>query len=82
MIQQFHLGDLPKRTESRVSRRYLYTVFITALFTTGMKRKQPTRPSIDEGSAKCFMFIRGILFSLQKEGDSNNMEETSEHHAQ
>ena len=66
MIQQFHLWDLPRRAESRVSRRYLYTVFIRALFTTGTNGKQPTRPSIDEGSAKCFTFIQWTIIQPSK----------------
>ena len=39
---------VPKRTESRVSKRYFAPMFIAALFTIAKKWKQPKCPSMDE----------------------------------
>ena len=45
-------GHIPKRIESRVSKRYLYTVFIAALLTIAKTWRQPMRPSGDEWISK------------------------------
>ena len=45
-------GYTHKRIESRVSKRYLYTNFIAALFTIAKTWKQPKCPSIDEWISK------------------------------
>ena len=48
MIQQFHFWVCTQRTESRVLKRYVYAMFIAALFTIAKRWKQPKCPLMDE----------------------------------
>ena len=43
-----YLTYILKRIENRYSDKYLYTIFISALFTTAKRWKQPNCPSWDE----------------------------------
>ena len=64
------LGYKPKRTESRGSYRYLYTVFLSThpisvciiLFTVVKRWKQPICPSTDKQNI--VHMYSGIIFSL------------------
>lgn len=72
-------GYILKRTESRVSRRYVHThvqrnnmkMFITALFIIAKMWKQPKRPLKDEWKSKMWYTYNIILFSLKKAGNSD-----------
>ena len=52
MIQQFYFWYIPKRTESKVLKRYLYTYFIVALFTIAKMWKEPKYTLKDEQISK------------------------------
>ena len=52
---------MPVRIESRDSNRYLYTQFITALFTVTKRWKQSKGPSIDEWT-NTMLFINTVEY--------------------
>ena len=62
-------GHIPKRIESRVSKRYLYTVFIAALLTIAKTWRQPMRPLVSPSEqvefAGDYFFLLFHLFSLK-----------------
>ena len=49
MIQQFHFGYIPKRIKNRVSKRYLYTVFIAGSLRIAKRWKQSKCPLTEDG---------------------------------
>ena len=69
MIQQFLVQAYTQRTESRVWKTHLHTVFTAALFTAAKRREQLKCPSTDEWISKMWRWHTTEYYSAsRKEG--------------